>query len=180
MKLETRRLGRFFPWPLVGTAAVLVVLILLTPALVSSGSPAAGSLLTQAELIVDRAPGSNITHFYVRGLGVVRYASISIGLVTGQNWSSLAAAPRPWANWTNGTDVIELGAPTTSNPVAINVTAHYVYGTGSALYVGVFAFNVTSTTLEIRSFTSAIGPLGPEPLSNLPLTILLAATVTVT
>ncbi len=66
--------------------ALLVLLILLTPNLLPTSTPSAGSLATQAELIVDRADTSNITHFYVQGIGDVRYVTITAQIATNVSW----------------------------------------------------------------------------------------------
>ena len=146
------RWGRYAPWPFVGATALLLVLIVLTPALISLGQPAPG-ILTQAAFGVDRAPDSSVLNFYVRPLGAtVRYTGIWAGVdenasdiqsTSGGNWTGSGGL-----NWTrlqftrflNSTDVLLLGFNSSANPVAINVTACYTSGSGDELYRGEFAF----------------------------------------
>ena len=166
--------GRFFPWPLVGVAALLVTLILLTPDLQLTGSPSAGTFLTQAELIVDWDPGHNLTHFYVRGLGTVRYSSIIVGIATNYNWSSPSAIANLTWKWTNGTAVISVNAETKANPAVINVSSLYTDAFGSTVeFVGLYAFSAQSGTLTTRSLLSGEPGALPRPYASLPLTLLL-------
>jgi hypothetical protein len=183
-----RRIGDYAPLPLVAVAILLVVLILFTPVLVSTGQPAPG-ILTQAELIVDRIPGNATTHLYVHGLGTTsRYAQIWFGLAFGFAWSgsgSPAWGQLNWSSWSNESDVISVNLESTQNPVAVNVTAYYVSPGGTAWYVGVVAFFVGSgpgpTGIALYSSTETAGlglPSAPTPVDNssLPLTILLPLT----
>jgi hypothetical protein len=145
-----RRLGRYLPWPLVGVAIVLGVLIVLTPVLLSlGGPPAAGSVFTQAELIVDRVPGGNTTHFYVRAIGAtVRYAAIEVSWASGFSWTGTGTPDWAGLNWTiatNVTDFLSVTVSSAANPIALNVSAYYD-SNGIALYVGVFAFYVTNAS----------------------------------
>jgi hypothetical protein len=178
-------LARYFPGPLVATALLLVLLILLTPVLVPNGPPAAGTIFTEAELIVDRAGGSNLTNFYLRGLGsAVRYAHIDVGVATGFNWTN--GFPSPPLNWTRVADQSDLVAyqfSTAANPVAVNVTLLYATPGSHAYYGGVFAFDigtpVGSSTVMLLSVTTTSGTslsagVNAEPLSALPAEILLA------
>jgi hypothetical protein len=182
-----RRWGAYAPWPFVGVALLLVVLILVTPVLISDGQPAPG-VLTQAELIVDRVNGGNTTHFYIRGLGsTVRYAGIRVDVATNFSWSGSGTV-----NWTalrystaeNVTEVLSLGFALPDNPVALNISAYYVSPGGNALYVGEVAFylgpspGVSGDYLYATSSTSAVAvPSSPTPVDNasLPLPILLAS-----
>ncbi len=166
------RLAGAFPWPFVGTAVILSTLVVLTPALFN-GALAAGSFLTAADLIVDRVAGTGVTHFYVRGVGSsVRYQSISVGIATGFAWNGGSPTlPTTW-NWTNESEVLELGLNSSANPVALNVSAVYA---GDAHYAGILAFEVSGTgsseTLAIVVFPSTSGmyaPTAPLSLSQLP------------
>ncbi|MGP8110686.1 MAG: hypothetical protein ACLQD9_08310 [Thermoplasmata archaeon] len=169
------RLAGAFPWPFVGTAVILSVLIVLTPVLFSNGPPAPGSLEAQAVLVVDRVSGPGTTHFYVRAVGsTVRYDSISIGLATGFAWNGGNPAwPTNWT-WTNETQVLELGASSTQNPVAIDVTAVYAVSGAVADYAGILAFYVSGSgsgeTLSIAVSSNTPGVSAPSsvPDSQLP------------
>ncbi|MFZ0699413.1 MAG: hypothetical protein WAN74_04405 [Thermoplasmata archaeon] len=149
---------RFFPTPLVGVAAILLVLIVLTPVLIGTGVPAAGTIFTQAEVIVDY-PGSNSTsYFYLHAIGNVRYANLSIGVAENYDWNT----PPPigsivWGNWTNGTNMVVIGASYSNNPIAVNVSAYYTTAKeGSAWYVAILAFEVSGNTLFMRSYTAGV------------------------
>jgi hypothetical protein len=169
------RLAGAFPWPFVGTAVILSVLILLTPVLISNGPPAPGSLEAQAVVIVDRVAGSGTTHFYVRAVGSsVRYDSISIGLATGFAWDGGSFAWATSWTWANETDVLELGANSTQNPVAINVTAVYRVGAAVADYSGIMAFYVSgsgsgeSLSIVVSPYTPGVSAPSSVPDSQLP------------
>ncbi len=179
-----RRLSEYFPWPLVGVAVLLVVLILVTPVLLStSGPPAAGTIFTQARLLVDRAPGQNVTTLYVEAEEpTVRYASVVITWADGFNWTGSGAPPWATLNWSvvlNQTQVLAVVLPVMSNPVAINVTALY-NANGVAYYVGVFAFYVTNATAAtpdtVFAVTATSGVSVPTsiPVSTLPVIVPLA------
>jgi hypothetical protein len=172
-----RRLRGLFPVPLVGTAAILAVLIVLTPVLFNYGPPAPGSLLAQAELTVDRVPGGNATTFYVRAVGgAVRYASIALGIATGFPWSGgYPSGALDWAPWSNGSDVLEVSLRTGDGSVAVNVTATYTEGGSSACYAGLLAFNVSGVgspgeTLLIAVSGATPGVVAPSsiPVGDLP------------
>ena len=181
------RWGAYAPWPLVGVALILVVLIVLTPVLVSPGQPAPG-VLTQAELIVDRVSGVNATHFYIRGLGTtVRYAGIWVGIAANFSWSG--SGNPDWnalrySTVLNQSEVLSLGFALTENPVALNISAYYVSPGGNALYVGEVAFYVGPASgapgdvLYAASALSGVAvPGSPTPVNNasLPLPILLSS-----
>lgn len=176
----TRRetFARFVPARFASIALLLVVVILLTPVLLSSG-PAAVGLLTQAELIVDRVPGANLTHFYLRGVGTtVRYTQMSIEVATGFNWTgSFPTGRLAWSNGTNGSELLTLSWATDANPVALNISAWYQASGTSALYLGVVAFDFRSAsgalgeTLYSATSTSGLAVSGPTPISSLPVTV---------
>jgi hypothetical protein len=179
----TRRetFARLVPAPLAAVTLVLVVLILITPVLFSTGPPPAGSLLTQAELIVDHVTGQNITHFYIRGLSTtVRYSEMTIDAAGNFSWTgAFPSGPLGWNVSTNGSDVLTLVLATTENPVALNVTAFYQVSGSSAYYEGEIAFDFAtpsgSSTEQLYSATSTPGLVlsGPTPVASLPVTILL-------
>jgi hypothetical protein len=172
-------LGRFFPAPLVGVTLLLALLIVFTPFLTSYGQPAAGSIFSQAELVVDALPGNATMHFYVHGLGVTaRYANLSIGLAFDFNWTGgWPSTNLTWGNWTNATHVLSVSAATSRLPVAVNITAVYVASGVSALYVGQFALNLSSSSgtdlLSVVSNTPGIGGFS-TPVVDLPVPITLA------
>lgn len=172
------QIGRLLPAPLAGAVLLLVALILLTPILLSNGQPAPG-ILTQVVLIVDRVPGSNVTHFYLRGVGTtIRYSEMSIDWATNFTWGP-AFPPNPlhWNVGANGSDVLTVLFATTANPVALNVSAFYQVPGASATYVGELAFYVSgspgagSEVLSTVSGTVGLAGSGPVAVPNLPLTI---------
>ncbi len=172
MNAAPRDPARLPQWPFVGVVALLVVLILLTPTLSSSS---AGSLTTTPELVVDRAPGSNDSVFYVTSLSVsTRYSTIAIGLLDGLPWPyhGTLTGLSGW-NWTNATDVLVLSTSTTANPVAVNVSVKYVDPSGAvAVYAGAFAFYLNSTSTQFVTLTLLVGATGPTvltPVADLPI-----------
>jgi hypothetical protein len=165
----------FFPTPFVAIVALLLVLILLTPNLISTSTPSAGSLPTEAELVVDRVASDNVTHFYVRGLGGLRYDSIAVSLATNVSWpphqtlGNLTFGPR--ALWK---DVLVTIVTTAANPVIVNVTATYVDAAGARVeFVGVFGFNVLAGSLYQVDYVPAAAGITSTPLDDLPLALLL-------
>jgi hypothetical protein len=169
------RYGHLFPWPFVAVSLLLVVLIVATPLL--TGQPSGGSFLTQAYLIVDGLPGSDSTHFYVRGLTTTaRYSEINLGLAAGFNWTgSFPTTLLNWTNWTNASSVLSVDRVANADPVAVNVSALYTSDGVNALYVGVVAvyvgtpagsmtpmFYVVSTTPGIGAYS---GPVTTLPYS---------------
>jgi hypothetical protein len=175
MTARADALRSFFPTPFVAIAVLLVVLILLTPNLLSTTTPSAGSLPTEAELVVDRAAGDNVTHFYVRGIGGLRYDSISVSLATNVSWpphqvlgNMTFQAPSVWKN------VLDSIVTTSTNPVVVNVTATYVDAAGTGVeFVGVFAFNLSGGVLSQISYVPASSGITTTPLDDLPLVLLL-------
>jgi hypothetical protein len=169
------KLRAWFPTPFVAIVVLLLVLIVLTPNLLSTAAPSAGSLPTEAELIVDRALGDNVTHLYVRGLGLPRYASIEVAIAPQFSW----ADPPPLANisfgaptWWNDSLASALATP--ANPFAVNVTAVYIDAAGVRVdFVGTFAFDIAGGVLsEIAYFPPSAG-ITTTPVAQLPLPILL-------
>lgn len=182
------RWGAYAPLPFVGTTTLLLVLILLTPTLISIGEPAPG-LLTQAYLEVDRVQGSNVTHFYVRPEGAtVRYAQVWVGLDENRTNIAWTGGGSPdWAGlnfsqfW-NATDVVLLGFNSTANPVAVNVAACYESGSGNEFYQGDFAFyaGTSSGVATLFAASSDVTVPSSTPIDNasLPYLITLPATST--
>jgi hypothetical protein len=174
------RLAGLFPGPLVGIALLLAILIVLTPVLTSNGQPAAGSIFSQAELIVDALPGNSTIHFYVRALSsTARYSEIRFALATDFNWTgSYPAGPLNWTDWQNASAVVAIESSTNESPVAVDVSALYSANGASALYVALLALEVgtppgsMTDTLTVASGTSGIGGFS-TPVSNLPLPITL-------
>jgi hypothetical protein len=173
-----RDLGKYFPGPLVGIALLLALLIVFTPFLTSYGQPTAGSIFSQAELVLDALPGETTVHFYVHGLGTTaRYASISVGLDYNFSWTGgWPSGNLTWTNWTNGSNVLVVTGNTSRLPAAVNITADYVNAGVSAVYAGQFALNVTASsgtdTLYVVSNTAGIGDFS-TPVSDLPVPITL-------
>jgi hypothetical protein len=171
-------LARYFPGPLVATALLLVLLILLTPVLVPNGQPAAGTIFTQAQLTVD-CPAANVTNFYLHSPeSSVRYAEIEVWSATNFSWSGgFPSGPLNWTRVTDQSGLIAFQFNTTANPVALNITILYTYTGGQAYYVGEFAFYVGtsagSTTVSLFAVTTTSGTsLSPgvtvTPISDLP------------
>ncbi len=160
---QRHALGQYFPAPLVATTVLLVLLILLTPVLSPNGSPPAGSILTQATLLVDHPQGGNLTTFYLRALGsTVRYASISVWSAANFSWTNgFPGPPLTWVRIANQTSLVALQFNTTSNPLALNITMLYTSGNSRAYYIGVFAFYfgfpLGSTTPTMFSVTTTSG-----------------------
>ena len=168
------RLSRYAPLPLVAVTVLLVILILITPVLISSGQPGP-SLLTQAELVVDRLPGNTTIHFYVHGLGAtVRYSSIRIGLSSGAfNWTPskpVVWRSIDWSIWENHSDVVSTSIESIENPIALNITAFYASSSGNAWYGGIVAFYVASSpsgdVLYGASAMSAVVVPASVPVDN--------------
>jgi hypothetical protein len=164
-------------WPFVGVAALLVILILLTPNLFSSGG---GSLQTRAELIVDRPSLGGNTSFYVESIGTAtRYQSIAVGLAALPAWPyhGNISQMQTW-NWTNATDALVLIDQNATNPVALNVTVKYTDSSGATtVYIGVYGFNLNATTLTLQAMNLLPGASAPPPstpLADLPIFLLLA------
>lgn len=180
------RLGIYAPWPLVGVSLLLVALIVLTPVLFSNSHQPGPGLLTRAELVIDKVASNATFHFYVWALGeTIRYDTIRVGIATSFNWtgtSLLTWGQLNWTQWYNGTDVLSVIVSTAANPVALNISAHYVSPSGNTWYVGLFAFYATAyaplagETLYSASGTSGVAVTSPLSVSNstLPTAILLA------
>ncbi len=168
-----RSLAPLFPLPLVGAAVLLAVLIVLTPNLLSTGSPSAGSAESQLELLVDRAPtGDNGTHLYLRGLGLVRYQSLTL------DWGNLSGtAPANltgfhWAESTVSGPTLELDLVVPSDAFAVNATGVFVDTSGAkAVFNGAYAFVWSGMVLATTAYGTASGA-GPTSESALPLILL--------
>jgi len=178
----TRRLSEYAPWPLVGIAIILVTLILFTPVLFSTSHQPGPGILTQAELIVDKISSNATMHFYIWALGEeIRYASIAVAVSDDFNWTgntSVAFDHLNWTVWHNGSDVLSVIFGTTANPVALNITVHYVSPSGSAWYIGRLAFFATTSSpqsLYYATDTTGVAVSSPVGVSNstLPIPILL-------
>jgi len=172
-------LARYFPAPLVATALLLVLLIVLTPVLVPNGQPAAGTIFTQAQLTVDATGTSNLTNFYLHSPeSNVRYAQMQVFAATGFNWTGgFPSSPLNWTPVVNQTDLVAAYFSSTANPIALNITIFYSSAGSQAYYVGDFAFYVGyplgSSSLHLFSVSTTVGTsLGPGvnsvPVSDLP------------
>lgn len=157
-------------WPFIGLAVLLLLLILTTPGLMSLGNRSASSPSTVAELEIYRGPDAGPLHFYVRGVDPTPYARISVGFAPVRAWPPAPSANLSWGNWTNQTDTLSVSSISSLDPVAVNVTAVFVDATGaSVLYRGVYAFNVTASTVVILPLLPGLSPSIPAvPLLDLP------------
>jgi hypothetical protein len=172
------QVGALFPVPLVGAAVLVAILIVVTPALRPEGQPVAGSIFSQAELVVDALPGNNSTHFYVHALSTTaRYSDIQLGFAYGFNWTgSFPPGPLNWTDWHNGSEVLSVDGAVDQDPIAVNVSALYTENGASALYVGIFAIDLsvpagsTTQTLFVVSNTAGIGGFSIS-VANLPVPI---------
>ncbi|MCI4327372.1 MAG: hypothetical protein L3K16_07045 [Thermoplasmata archaeon] len=175
MSDRSETLRRWFPTPFVAIVVLLVVLIVLTPNLLSSASPSAGSLPTEAELIVDHASGDTVTHLYVRGIGLVRYTSIAVVVVGNFSWTSPPSSSNlSFGKPTKWTDVLAASTATASNPFAVNVTAVYVDASGTTVdFVGTFAFDLAGGVLSEIVYVPSTGGVTTTPENQLPLAIVL-------
>jgi hypothetical protein len=172
------RLGAVAPVPFVGTAAILVALIVFTPVLLATGPSA---LAIQAELVVYRVVGAPMTDFYVHAVGSnVPYSDVDVGLGTGFTWNGGCPSSGLHWNYTNDTDLLFLRVSTSSMPVVVNVTAVYGQGAGRTVYAAELAFSLvnagtSSEALAIAGcpWTGAESPPGSWPVAHLPLSLLL-------
>ncbi len=175
------RVAGLFPWPFVGVALLLAVVIVITPLLTTSDQPAVGSIGSQADLIVDAVSGHLSTKFYVRGYGATtRYEEIRLGFAFGFGWTGgFPSGPLHWTDWQNVSSTLSVNATAYELPVAVNVSALYSANGVNALYVGMFAMDVgtpsgtSAETLTVVSDTSGISGF-TYPVSLLPILIPLA------
>jgi hypothetical protein len=164
-----------FPIPLVGATAILLVLIVFTPILFSSGPPAAGTFQTQGELIIDRVPGNGSTDFYVHAVGsTVRYAEIAVALSVNFSWSGACPGPSVrWGTWGNRSNVLEESLTTRTDPVVVRATATYTAGGSTANYSAEVAFEATGGVFSAVACYGATPPTTPQPVASLPLVLFL-------
>ncbi|HTP54149.1 MAG TPA: hypothetical protein VML94_04180 [Thermoplasmata archaeon] len=167
--------GGLFPIPLVGTAAILLVLIVFTPILFATGPPAAGSFETQGELAVDQYPVGSNTTFYLHAVGpTVRYAVLSIGLASGFPWTGVCpTSGLAFSVWENFTDRLDAVVGTAANPVAVSATATYTAGGATANYSAELAFDFSGSTVSVAVCYGATPPAASQPIASLPLLLLL-------
>jgi hypothetical protein len=169
--------SRRLQWPFIGVVLVLIVLIILTPNLFSTGQ---AGLQTRAQLIVERAaPGDN-TSYYVESIGTsTLYQSIDIGVALLPTWpyAGTVSQLRNWS-WTNTSDSLVESAASAKNPVAVNVTVIYASSSGLRTeYVGIYGFDSNSTTLTLLAASLLAGETAPPtstPFSDLPIFLTLA------
>jgi len=167
------KLGVYAPWPLVGVTLLLVALIVFTPELESNGHQPGPGILTQAELVVDKLPTNGSLHFYVWALGeTIRYDQISLGVATSFSWDGLTPVnwtTVTWETWDNQSNVLAVLFNAPANPVALNISAHYVSPSGSTWYVGVFAFFIAGApfpgTESLYSTSDTSGVVVPSPIT---------------
>lgn len=170
-------------WPLIGIVALLVLLVLLTPSLLSPGAPVAGSPATQAVLVVYReAKPTPMLQLIVQGASPSEYTNLSIGISRPFSWPPANGGQGlqffRWANASEAVFVTALDAPL---PVAVNVSASYSDPNGNtAYYTGLYAFNVTGNALVILTLSPSLAGQAPSslPLADLPQPLPLALVLT--
>ncbi len=167
--------SQLLPWPFVGVVALLVALIFLTPNLLSTSEPAAGSLITQAELLVDRTASGNTTYFYLEGLGNVRYSEIRWAVAAPAVWPVAGSlANLTWNSSGNVSNRLVAVFASTADPVAVNVSMVYVDAAGATVtYVGAFAFLVAGGMLNTLPLLGGVAGVPPTSLSALPIALVL-------
>jgi len=149
------RLGAVAPVPFVGTATILVALIVFTPVLLASGPSA---LAVQPVLSVYRAPGSGLTNLHVHGADPnVPYRWLNVSLGTGFSWTGACPANTAALAWsyTNGTNTTGADVATPAVPVVVNVTVVYLQGSSRTLYAGELAFTVIDQNTSKESLVYA-------------------------
>ena len=166
--------AQLFPLPLVGAAVLLAILILLTPNLLATTSPSAGSVESQLELIVNRPMDSGGgTQLYLRGIGIVEYRNVTLAwsMLTGPAPDSLGGLT--WNVSLGGTGptlVLEVdGLP---DEFAVNATALFVDTAGTGVtYSGQYVFSWSSGSLMTTAYGPASGS-GPVAFDQMPLILL--------
>ncbi len=154
------RLGRVAPVPYVGTAAILVALIVFTPVLLATGpSP----LAVQARLTVYRVSGGPTTDYGLIGVDAdtpYRWLNLSFG--TGFSWSG--ACPAGGLSWRydNATNATSVNDASGANPVVVNATAVYEFGGSRTVYAGAIAFYVSAQNSSSESIAYAPCPSTPS------------------
>jgi hypothetical protein len=167
-------------WPLIGVVALLVLLLLLTPSLLSPGSPVAGSPETQAVLVVfyGAAGAQNMTEILVQGVEPSVYEHISIGIARALPWPPANSGRNlNFSRWMNTSNELSDQVLASPLPLAVNVTAVFADRSGGvANYVGLYAFTVTGSSLVILTLTPSLAGDAPSslPLSELPFSLPLA------
>jgi hypothetical protein len=171
-------------WPFLGIVVLLVILIFLTPNLLGAGKgPAAGSLPTEARLIVDRPPVGNATILYVESIGTsTRYQAIDIGVIGGVPWPfpGTGANLTGWT-WSNASQVLVAKASATASSIAVNVTVRYTDPANvTVFYVGLYIFHLNGTAqlFEAVGLLPGLTPPATTPVRDLPIYLLLRETST--
>jgi hypothetical protein len=171
-----RQLAPYFPLPLVGAAVLLAILIVLTPNLLSTNSPTAGSLISEAELLIDRAPsGSNTTQLYLKGIGIARYASLEL------QWAPLGGPNVPgnltgidWVGVAKGNQSLGIDGRTIAQYFVVNASAVFIDASGAgATYSGAYACLWSGDSLYTTAYLPGTGS-ETTPLDQLPLTLILS------
>ena len=170
-------LAPYFPLPLVGAAVLLAVLILLTPNLLSTGAPSAGSLESQAELLVDRGTAAgNGTHLYLRGIGLARYTTLALSWSPWNGSAPPTSYERlPLGQRVNGSELLSVSLTATATRFVVNASAAYVDAAGgTANYAGAWALEWSGGMLQVTPYGDVTGTSGPTAPDQLPLVLLLA------
>ncbi len=156
------RLGRVAPVPFVGTAAILVALIVFTPVLLASGpSP----LAVQARLTVYRVAGGGTTDYGLIGVDAdtpYRWLNLSFG--TSSSWSWSGGCPSGALRWRydNATNATSVNNASGANPVVVRATAVYEFGGTRTVYAGEIAFFLSGQNTSSESFAYAPCPSTPS------------------
>jgi hypothetical protein len=160
------RLGAVAPVPFVGTAAILVALIVFTPVLVATGPSA---IEIQPVLSVYRASGASATSYHVHGADPnVPYPWLNISLGTGFTWSGSCPDPSVGLTWSysNGTNTTGGVMVSGANPVVVNVTVVYAVSSGRTVYAGELAFDLVSQNSSSESLLYVPCPWTPAVSSG--------------
>jgi hypothetical protein len=164
------RLGRVAPVPFVGTAAILVALIVFTPVLLASGpSP----LAVQGVLTVYRPLGGPTTDVGAHGVDAgtpYRWLNLSFG--SGFRWDGSCPSSGLTWQYDNATNVTGVNRVTGANPVVLNATAVYVSSGVTTVYAGAVAVELVGQNTSSESLlfaacasTPGMGPPGSWAVS---------------
>ena len=154
------RLGRVAPVPYVGTAAILVALIVFTPVLLATGpSP----LAVQARLTVYRVVGGGTTDYGLIGVDAdtpYRWLNLSFG--TGFAWTGSCPSVALLWRYDNATNATSVNDASGANPVVVNATAVYEFGGSRTVYAGEIAFFLSGQNSSSESIAYAPCPSTPS------------------
>ncbi len=151
-------------WPFVGLAVLLILLIVTTPSLLGVGTHSAGAPNTSPELVVYRSAHGAGTSFALTGVEITGYKSLRISTGPLPRWPYTGPIrDLMWSNWSNATDSISTTISANATWIAVNATAVFEdLSGGIAVYQGVYAFNVTATTIYLTALTPTLSPGTPS------------------